>query len=375
MKITISVGGRFHAFALAKYFQDQGHLEQLLTSYPKFEVVKYGIERKKVRSIIVKELIQRGYKFLFNKYPNAGFAADLYDKIASVLINKKSDVYIIWSSYAEITFNKLRKHNSSAVLIVERGSTHIVHQAETMIKLDFHINKRVIKKELAEYSMADYISVLSTHSKQTFISNGIPGNRIIVNPLGVNVLDFTFQPRNFESNPFTVGFVGSMSKRKNVSQLISAIGKLVEENLNIRLLLVGNIDDDFDQSVLDNRFTTYQPSVKETDLYKWYAKMHLFILPSLEDGFGMVVPQAMATGLPVVVSDEAGASELVVQERNGYIFSPGDFELCEQIIRKLYHDRNSAKKMGDSAANDVQNFTWSEYGKRYLNTLIRIADA
>ena len=57
MKITISVGGRFHAFNLAQQLFKRGHLERLITSYPKFETVKYGIPREKIRSVLFKEIV------------------------------------------------------------------------------------------------------------------------------------------------------------------------------------------------------------------------------------------------------------------------------------------------------------------------------
>ncbi|MFB6212410.1 MAG: glycosyltransferase family 1 protein, partial [Candidatus Magasanikbacteria bacterium] len=59
-KVTISVGGRFHAFNLAHQLTKRGHLQNLITSYPKFETVKYGVPKSKIDSILIKEILERG---------------------------------------------------------------------------------------------------------------------------------------------------------------------------------------------------------------------------------------------------------------------------------------------------------------------------
>ena len=72
MKVIVSVGGRFHAFNLAQQLLKRGYLKRLITSYPKFEVVKYGIPKEKIKSAIVKEILERGWRklprFLKNIY-------------------------------------------------------------------------------------------------------------------------------------------------------------------------------------------------------------------------------------------------------------------------------------------------------------------
>lgn len=64
MKVTVVVGGRFHAFDLAKQLLKRNYLERLITSYPKFEVVKHGIPCNKTSSIFIKEVLQRSWQKL-----------------------------------------------------------------------------------------------------------------------------------------------------------------------------------------------------------------------------------------------------------------------------------------------------------------------
>ena len=77
MKVTISLMGRFHAFYLAHELERHGYLERLITSYPVFETVKYGVPRERICSLIVHEILNRGWR----KMPN--FVKRLYNRPVS----------------------------------------------------------------------------------------------------------------------------------------------------------------------------------------------------------------------------------------------------------------------------------------------------
>ena len=85
MKTTISVFGRFHAFYLANELQKHGYLHRLITSYPKFETVKYGIPRDKIISLVPLEAANRLWNKtppVFKRYYNAQYIlAEAYDYI------------------------------------------------------------------------------------------------------------------------------------------------------------------------------------------------------------------------------------------------------------------------------------------------------
>ena len=62
MRVTISLMGRFHAFNLAHELERQGHLERLITSYPRFETMKYGVSREHICSLLLNEILNRGWR-------------------------------------------------------------------------------------------------------------------------------------------------------------------------------------------------------------------------------------------------------------------------------------------------------------------------
>ena len=169
MKIIISVGGRFHAFNLAKQLLKRGFLEHLITSYPKFEVKKYGIPSNKIKSVFIKEILERSWSkapsFLRRLYNPQFFISDLFDRLASRKV-KKTDIFIGWSSKSLHCLRKAKKMGTITVL--ERGSSHMLEQQrilnEEYDKFGLKVqlaHPKIIEKELKEYEEADYISIPS----------------------------------------------------------------------------------------------------------------------------------------------------------------------------------------------------------------------
>ena len=162
MKISIIVGGRFHAFNLAQQLNNHGCLNQLITSYPKNFIQKnYAINKNKIKSVLLKELFQRSF---VNKIFNLNDILTKYfsNKAKDLIDLNNTDILIGWSSFSLETF-KLAK-NKKCIKILERGSTHIDFQNQ-IVEEEYLINnlkpdlasKYIVEKEREEYELADYI--------------------------------------------------------------------------------------------------------------------------------------------------------------------------------------------------------------------------
>ena len=126
MKVTISVGGKFHAFYLAKELQKRGYLDRIFTSYPWPKVKDSGLLRQKVDCLILKEILERGlYKILYlsNKIEIPYYTANLFDKQVAARI-KPCDIFVGWSGFSLYTLRKIRK-SFPARIILEHNSTHL----------------------------------------------------------------------------------------------------------------------------------------------------------------------------------------------------------------------------------------------------------
>lgn len=375
MKVSISVGGRFHAFDLAGFLEKNGYLNELITSYPAFTAKPFGVPEKKVKSILVKELVERFFRQILKLEFPKPVSANLYDWLASFRFSKGSDIYIIWSSYALISIKRIRKKNKNATIVLERGSAHIAVQNKLLVSVGVKrpVWQSIIQKEEKEYQKADFISLPSQFSMQTFLDCGIDPKKLNVNPYGVDLSGFL--PNRKKEPVFCIGYVGVMSSQKNVKGLIEACEQLIDKGYSLKLLLVGGLE----IGGVTKEFLTsfgwvdYVGKVPQSELQTYYCKMDLFVLNSVQDGFGMVILQALACGVPVIATENTGAPDVVRDGINGYIIPVNATVCLSDKIRFLIENPNLLPELSHNARKSVDSgFSWDDYGNRYINFLLSL---
>lgn len=378
MKVTISIGGKFQLFDLAKQLLKRGYLQQLITSYPKFEVVKYGIPRNKVSSVIIKEILERGWRklprFLRNVYNPQYFIHETFDILSSLYFKGGADIVIAGPRISK----KAKKYG--AITITEWGSSHPNYQYQVLkeeyekfgVKIEpFQLaHPKVTERNLVAFQEADYISVPSSFNKRTFMENGIPANKIIQVPYGVDLSLFKQVPKL--DKIFRVIFGGGLCLRKGTHYLLQAFAEL---NLpNSELLLIGAINPEIVPFLKkyegSYKHMTYR-SLKE--LHKYYSQGSVFVLPSLEEGLAMVQPQAMACGLPVICTTNTGGEDIVRDGVDGFVIPIRDVEKLKEKILYLHKNPEICRQMGQSAKERVSTgFTWDDYGDKMIANYERI---
>ena len=379
MKVTIIVGGKFHAFNLAKELNDNGFLQEIITSYPSYSINKYKINKRKVKSIIFKEILLK----LLNKIP---FVKDNFDidyflcnyfslKASKIIDFKNLNIIIGWSSFSKETFIKAKKFN--CIKILERGSTHIEYQKKILndefnkLNLKPYLpSNKLIQKELEEYELADYIVVPSEFARKTFIEYGINENKIIKIPYGVDLNEFKpLDISRIKGDKFRIICTGTLSVRKGSHILINAFNQLSLKNAE--LIFVGPIENNF-KKILKNfknlQNIIFVPKQKQEKLIHYYNNSDIFVLCSLEEGLSMVQAQAMACGLPVICTENTGGSEIIDDGINGFIIPAQNTDILKQKIIELYNDNEKLEKFKKNAIKKSKKISWEIYGNKVIET-------
>lgn len=157
-------------------------------------------------------------------------------------------------------------------------------------------------------------------------------------------------------------FYGQLIERKGVDILIKAFGTVIQYMTNVSLLIVGsgpmkeNLENLSKKLRISEIYFIDDPGDKK--ISKYYSIADIFVLPSREEVWGLVVNEAMACGLPVVVSEFAGSSrDLIKNGENGYIFKGGEVnDLANKLIMPL-KNKSKLSEMGDSSRKLIQGFT------------------
>jgi glycosyltransferase involved in cell wall biosynthesis len=212
-----------------------------------------------------------------------------------------------------------------------------------------------------EIALADNIIVLSSFQSRTFTEEGVAPERLHVLPLGVDTELFRPATRA-RSETLTVGFVGQITQRKGISYLLAAFGALRPRRA--RLLMVGRPVGSSRPWMLEG--VEHHSAVARWDLPHFYAQMDVFVLPSLIEGFPMTALEAMACGVPVIVSENTFGTDVVIDGYNGYVVPIRNVDTIVDRIRLLADDESLRLSMARNARATAERYTWDIYGRRLL---------
>jgi len=377
-KVAVSVGGRFHAFELARELHRRGCLGQLLTSYPRGRAVRAGVPREKVASLPAKELIFQLWRRLPKPLRRLGrphyFVSELFDRQARRRL-EPCDILIGWSGFSMKTLRRAKEFG--AKIILERGSSHILTQT-SLLKEEYLAqglepvlaHPRIVAKELQEYREADYISVPSSFARQSFLDQGLPADKLLVVPYGADLGQF--RPGPGAGKTFRAVFAGRICLRKGVHYLLKAFAEL---NLpEAELVLAGEVDGEMKPFLARySRRVRWLGKLSREELAKVFRESSVLVMPSIEEGLALVQVQALAAGVPLICTPNSGGADLIEPGEQGFIVPVRDEAAIQERLLELYRDREKLRRMGLAAAVKAkESWDWEAYGDKVVRNCRKI---
>jgi glycosyltransferase involved in cell wall biosynthesis len=237
------------------------------------------------------------------------------------------------------------------------------------------IHPRQRERIRLEYERADLIRVMSERARQTFLKRGCLPDRVVVIPPPINLDEFP--EARFAEPKFRVSFVGLIEPWKGFHYLIDAFNAL---NLpDSELVLWGGSGTRSvsrylqEQMVRNPAIVVKAVEIRRHGYGEVYGKSSVLVHPSLADGFGYVVAEAMASGIPVIVTSSTGASDLIVDGHNGYIVPPGDSDAIRDRLAHLATHPALLREMGHAARDTARSLTFEKFRRRYTSCLDALA--
>lgn len=220
--------------------------------------------------------------------------------------------------------------------------TDLLKQEAAQLGLDFSAPAAITGRMLEEFDAVDHLLVPSNFALRSFIDQGYPASKLIYLPYGVDRPPISIQtkaakPRAMRS-PIKVLCVGQVMLRKGQWHLVRAVHALnraAGKNL-FELTLVGRADPAYlaHLSSLGLAFA-HVDHVPNASMIDYMRGFDIFVLPSIEDGFGLVVPEALSAGLPVIVTANSGAAELIVDGANGVVVPSASSAAIMQALERV----------------------------------------
>jgi len=225
-----------------------------------------------------------------------------------------------------------------------------------------------------EWALADRIVVNSEFSRQAIQQQGVPADKLVVIPLCYEIDESNRKPeiRSRKSDhPLQVLFLGQVILRKGIQYLMAAARQL--ENENIRFNIIGPVGISTEAAAGAPRNMTFHGRMNRDQTANWYKKSHLFVLPTLSDGFAITQLEAMAHGLPVVATPCCG--KVIDNGVDGFTIAARDAEALAQTFRRYLSEPDLLPSQSAAALIKAQQFNLKRLGEnlKHLETDLKHA--
>jgi glycosyltransferase involved in cell wall biosynthesis len=221
---------------------------------------------------------------------------------------------------------------------------------------------------------SDYIITVSEFAKKTYEQRGVPGEKIFVAPLGVDLEKFHATPLS-TSSPFTYLFVGQVDGTtgilKGLHYLLQAWYEL--DLPNARLIVCGRMG--HEARALTRRYAEKLKQVEfvgfVSNIEDYYQRASVFVLPTIAEGLAKVVLEAMASGCPVITTPVL--EPLVRDGIDGFYIPLRDVAALKERMLYFYQHPDETKRMGACAVEQAYRFTWKRFSSQVAAIVEQLA--
>lgn len=375
MRVVLLAGKRGHYYLAARALWREGVLARFVTStffreggrlrrfFPEARVRQRSdaaLEDAEVVSLWPVELLLGRVRRFQNAYNGA------FERASLPWL--EGDVLHVASTYALRTARTARRRGMRVVL--DQQSVHPIARRRALREAHERLglrppppNARKNRKMVAELQQADTILAPSRFVFDENVRAGIPAPRQRIVPIGVDTSLFRPAPPRAGAGPLRVLCAGRMSVGKGTPVLLEAARRLGPKR--VQVTLIGTPAPDV-RPFLGRHGDGVRllPAVPHEDLAAYYREADVFCLPSYVEGSALVVYEAMASGVPCVVTPNAGA--LCEHGKDGWLVPPGDAEKLAEALDHLAADPDRRAELGATARETAETYDVASYGKRLV---------
>ena len=223
----------------------------------------------------------------------------------------------------------------------------------------FSDSEAKLRRKDAELALADKIYVASSFTKQTL--KLYPGTLA-----DIEVIPYGFPPINrhrtyqsFDGRKIKVLFVGGLSQRKGISYLFESLEGL-EHEFELTVVGIGDIEK---CPILKKKLqkANYIPSLPHDAILKLMAEHDLLIFPSLFEGFGLVITEAMSQGTPVITTERTCGPDIITHGKDGWIVKAGSAQPIRELLEQFISNPMILQEVGRNALKTASSRPWPCY--------------
>lgn len=225
------------------------------------------------------------------------------------------------------------------------------------------------QKRVAEWNLADIVVANSEFTKKSYADAGLNVDKVKVIPYGAPPVNWEGKlGGSNDREPIRFIWAGTFSIRKGAHYLLSAWKQLdAQSQAELKVFGAMGLPRSLLQQFPDS--VKLSGTIPRSELYSQYQQADVLVFPTLCDGFGMVVTEAFACGLPVITTDRAGAADLVRHGENGLIIPAGNASALASALEWCINNRQQLKTMRQAALETAASWQWSDYRRTLIENL------
>ena len=332
---------------------------ELVHSYPFWEVLRSGALKGRAGPVIVDRLwdrmSQRFDDFVARRYVRGCQAIHAFEYTALATFQRAGTEHVArilhLASLSSRSFEEIRKRESAG--LKECEDPNAAYFAGKF-------PQRQARRD-AEIALADLIIANSTLTAQSHIAQGADPAKVVVVPLGAPPVLAQARPaRGGVRSSLNVVYAGHFTLGKGALYLLDAWRRLGAKGM-ARLDVYGEVHIPQRLLAQADDSIVFHGVVSRSELFGAYDDADVLVFPSLSDGFGMVVAEAMANGLPVITTNMVGAAADLVTPKNGLIIPAADANALTQALLWCLDNRQVLEEMRVEALASARQHQWPNY--------------
>lgn len=309
-------------------------------------------------------------------------------KVAKYAIKHNVDAVVVYDTLGYRALKILEKKAPNIKRILDMSAPNMIYMDKIFKKdiekepiysekLKKEINsfkyKNTIKRVEQELVLAQSFLVASEFTRSSLNDKGISNDRIFKCSYGIDLTGYNTVKKNDQNKgKLKCIFIGNVTQKKGITHFLRAVKELDLENYSFNVL--GNYEPDANYYKDYKDIVNFCGHVTRDKVIEFCCNSDVIIFPSLADGYGLSVLEALACGTPAICSTNAGISDLIVDFYNGFKILPSS---SEEIYNKLIwceKNRDKLKQMSVNARITAKECTWNKYNRdieKAINIILR----
>ena len=225
---------------------------------------------------------------------------------------------------------------------------------------------------------ADLVLTDSAYARAAIARHyGVPGRRVRLVPAGIDLAHWQHiaQETPRQSDGATILCVARQYPRKHIADLLQALPEVRRAVPNAHAIIIGDgpeqahLQQTTDELGLRDAVQFLGALPSDDNVARWYRRADIFCLPSVQEGFGMVFVEAMASGLPVVATLAAAIPEVVPRNRAGLLVPPANPEALAAALVTLLRNPEQRATFGAYGQQHIRQYEWARVARLFLNAV------